>query len=349
MKLLNPGPVSLTPRVRQALSQPDLCHREPEFFQMQAEIRTQLTGVYGCSSDYAAVLLTGSGTAAVEAMVGSLVSGRALVLANGVYGERMGSMLARHGKPHEVLSHAWTQPLDLESTAHKLESQDYSVVLAVHHETTTGRLNDLAGLGALCRRTGTPLLLDSVSSFGGEDIRFEDWNLLACAATANKCLHGVPGVSFVVARRSALEAPGHSPCLYLDLQNYYREQERNSSPFTQAVQACYALREALLELAEAGGWTARRQLYRQRTAQLVEGLAALGIRPFLSEGRSAILGSYVLPQGVTYPELHDRLKAAGFVIYAGQGGLSSEMFRLAVMGDLTPGDLADLLASLPRP
>src|SRR5688572_28271860 len=102
MKLLNPGPVSLTERVRQSLLLPDLCHREPEFFNMQAEIRSLLGGVYDCSSDYASVLLTGSGTAAVEAMVGSLVAGPALVLANGVYGERMASMLKRHGKAHEV-------------------------------------------------------------------------------------------------------------------------------------------------------------------------------------------------------------------------------------------------------
>lgn len=347
MKLLNPGPVSLTERVRQALLHPDLCHREPEFSALQREIRELLTGVYDCSPDYAAVLLTGSGTAAVEAMVGSLVGASpVLVLANGVYGERMAAMLERHGKPHEVLRKDWTEPLDLEAVANRLENQSYGAILAVHHETTTGRLNDIPSLGQLCRRSQTPLLLDAVSSFGGEEIGFEEWNLLACAATANKCLHGVPGVSFVLARREALQAPSFSPCLYLDLQNYYREQERDSSPFTQAVQACYALCEALRELRDEGGWRRRRELYRGRTAQVRKGLAELGIQPFLSEGLSDILGSYALPEGLSYEQLHDRLKQAGFVIYAGQGGLSARMFRVAVMGDLSPADLDQLLAAV---
>ena len=348
MKLLNPGPVTLTERVRAALQKPDLCHREPEFFEMQRRIRQGLAAVYDCSPDYAAVLLTGSGTAAVEAMVGSLVGPSekpALVVANGVYGERMAAMLERHRRNYQIVSSAWTEPMDLAAVAERLPNS--SCVLAVHHETTTGRLNDLPALGELCRQAGVPLLLDAVSSFGGEEIRFADWNLLACAATANKCLHGVPGAAFVVARRSALESPGHSPALYLDLQNYYALQEKDGSPFTQSVQACYGLDEALLELAETGGWQARRELYRERTAQVEEGLARLGIDTFLREGRSTILGSYRLPQGISYEQLHDRLKAAGFVIYAGQGGLSREMFRIAVMGDLNAADLDRLLAAFP--
>ena len=350
MKLLNPGPVTLTERVRTALLKPDLCHREPEFFQMQRRIRDGLTAVYACSKEYASVLMTGSGTAAVEAMVGSLVNTSqkpALVVANGVYGERIAALLKRHGRAYEVACSACTEPMDLGAVKERIGH--CSCVLAVHHETTTGRLNEVAALGELCRGARVPLLLDAVSSFGGEEIEFEKWNLLACAATANKCLHGVPGVSFVVARRSALEAPGTSPALYLDLQNYYTLQEKDGSPFTQAVQACYGLDEALAELAEQGGWTERRALYRSRTRQVEEGLARLGIEPFLAEGRSSILGSYRLPRGVTYQQLHDRLKEAGFVIYAGQGGLSSEMFRIAVMGDLTRSDLERLLAAFPTP
>lgn len=349
MKLLNPGPVTLTERVRQSLLQPDLCHREPEFATLQREILHGLESVYSdCDEQYAAVLLTGSGTAAVEAMVGSLVprdGSPALVLANGVYGERMAKMLERHGKPFEVIDHEWTAALDFARIEERLPSS--GSVLAVHHETTTGRLNELARLGALCRKHGVPLLLDAVSSFGGEEIRFADWNLAACAATANKCLHGVPGVSFVLARRDFLGRPGWSPCLYLDLQNYYAQQQKNGSPFTQAVHACYALHAALAELRDQGGWQARRNLYRERSEQLRAGLAALGIQTFLSEGHSCILTAYHLPAGQTYETLHDRLKEAGFVIYAGQGGLSDRMFRLAVMGDLSPHDLQRLVASVP--
>src|SRR5437773_630933 len=176
VKLLNPGPVTLTARVREALRGPDLCHREPEFAALQTEIRTRLVQVYPeAERDFVALLLTGSGTAAVEAMVGSLVParGHVLVVANGVYGERMAAMLEMQGKVGHIAAAPWTEPINL-TAAEKIlvEYPQISHVLAVHHETTTGRLNDIEALGALCRQYGKALLLDAVSSFGGEEIDF---------------------------------------------------------------------------------------------------------------------------------------------------------------------------------
>lgn len=350
-KLLNPGPVTLTSRVRDAMARPDLCHREPEFSALQARILDRLVHVYPLAAhDYTAVLLTGSGTAAVEAMVGSLVpmGGRALVVANGVYGERMAAMLEAHGKDFKLVRADWLDPMDLVETERLLAGGGFSHVLAVHHETTTGRLNDLPALGALCRRFDVPLLLDAVSSFGGEAIDFEGWNLEACAATANKCLHGVPGVSFVIARKTVFTSrETGSRSLYLDLFRQQAEQAKGSSPFTQAVHACYALDEALAELADEGGWAARHALYLERTRLTREGLAKLDIAPLLTDPAawSAILTSYQLPDGLSYERLHDELKRAGFIIYAGQGQFGGRMFRIAVMGDLTATDLACLLSA----
>ena len=125
------------------------------------------------------------------------------------------------------------------------------------------------------------LLLDAVSSFGGEAIDWEPWNLGAVAATANKCLHAVPGISFVVADRALLRARhGSSPAVYLDLQRYQAEQAIGFSPFTQAVHACFALDEALKELEDEGGWRARRQLYRQRSGPYATAYALRASRPY---------------------------------------------------------------------
>jgi 2-aminoethylphosphonate-pyruvate transaminase len=351
MKLLNPGPVTLTERVRAALARPDLCHREPEFATLQTRIRTGLVNVYAEAADgYAAVLLTGSGTAAVEAMVGSLVphDGRALVVANGVYGERMAAMLAAHGKAHELVKADWTAPMDLPAVEAALVRGGFTHVLAVHHETTTGRLNDLAALGTLCRAHGVPLLLDTVSSFGAEAIDFAGWNVEAVAGTANKCLHGVPGVSFVLAREAVFaQRRSGSRSLYLDLFKAYELQRQGSSPFTQAVHACYALDEALQELADAGGWQARRTSYRERTRLVREALLARGcglLLPALAD-HSCVLTSYRLPEGVGYEALHDGLKAAGFVIYAGQGHFEGGIFRISTMGELHAADLERLVAA----
>jgi 2-aminoethylphosphonate-pyruvate transaminase len=213
-------------------------------------------------------------------------------------------------------------------------------VFSVHHETTTGRLNDIAALGALCKAHGVPLLLDAVSSFAGEAIRFDAWNLEACAATANKCLHGVPGIAFVLARRDVFTSRrSGATSVYLDLFRYEKEQRSGFSPFTQATHVMHALDEALSELADLGGVPARAAHYRALSDAVRVGLGALGVEPLIDPAaHSATLTSYRLPPGLAYATLHDTLKEQGFVIYAGQGDFSGSIFRIAVMGDLARAD-----------
>jgi len=342
--LLNPGPVTLSERVRQALLRPDQCHREQEFADLVLGIRRRLEAVYEQRpAGHDAVILSGSGTCAVEAMVASLVprNGRALVAANGVYGERIGAMLDAQGKAHTTIAADWLAAIDIAAVREALSTARYSAVLAVHHETTTGRLNRLDELGRACLDANVPLLLDAVSSFGGEAIDWERWHVGAVAGTANKCLHGVPGIAFVIANRELLQARrGSSPAIYLDLQRYHTEQAIGFSPFTQAVHACFALDAALDELADEGGWSARRTLYHRRTATIRQGLLAAGIEPLLAEAdNSSMLTAYRLPPGVAYATLHDRLKRAGYVIYAGQGRLARHIFRIATMGAIDDTDL----------
>lgn len=354
LRLLNPGPVTLTERVRASLQRPDLCHREQEFYDLALDVRRRIEAIYeGCAGRYAAVLLTGSGTSAVEAMVGSMVprDGHALVVANGVYGDRMAAMLTMQGKRFTTVSADWIAPMDLAGVERALSS-DPSIthVLAVHHETTTGRNNDVAALGALCKRYDRPMLLDGVSSFAGEPIDFEGWNLEAVAATANKCVHGVPGVSFVLARESVFTARASgATSVYLDLWRYWKDQRTGSSPFTQSVHCMYALQEALKELDDEGGWRARHATYARRAGAVREALFELGVEYFLVDGATAsssILTAFKVPLWTTYDALHDGLKERGFVIYAGQGPYSGKMFRIAVMGALGERDMAELLDGL---
>lgn len=347
--LLNPGPVKLSPGVRRALAGPDLCHREPEFAGLQDRLRRKLLAVYSLDPDaWAAVLLAGSGTAAVEAMVASLGprEGRLLILENGVYGERITRMAAVYGLDHRVLHHEWGAALDLEAVERTLAADPAIVQVAVvHHETTTGRLNDLAALGVLCRARRVGLLVDGVSSFGAEALEPLAWGLDACAATANKCLHGAPGLSLVVLRRDALGAAAAPPrSVYLDLAGYCRAQDRRDTPFTQPVHLYHALDRALDEFLAQGGWPARRQCYRRLAGRVREGLAALGVEPLLTDAEtSAVLRAYRLPPGLDYATLHDGLKQRGFVIYAGQGALARSVFRISTMGDLGMEDMDRLL------
>ncbi|KVT73820.1 2-aminoethylphosphonate aminotransferase [Burkholderia ubonensis] len=346
MLLLNPGPVTLTERVRRSLLQPDLCHRESEFFDLQDEARARLVAAYGLDpAEWAAVLMTGSGTAAVESMIAALVPqrGKLLVIENGVYGERIAQIATQYAIAHEVLKHEWMQAPDLAQIAARLDAGGFSHVAVIHHETTTGRLNDLGAIADVCRARGVRLLVDGVSSFGAEAIDFAGGDIDAVAATANKCLHGVPGAAFVIVRRSAL-AQAASRTYYLDLGRLAKLQDQRNTPFTPSVHAYYALVEALREFDEAGGWRARHARYKALADQAQAGLAARGMPLVLPEGASSVvLRAYRLPQGVTYEQLHDGLKARGFVIYAGQGGLSKELFRISTMGAIEAADVERLL------
>jgi 2-aminoethylphosphonate-pyruvate transaminase len=216
----------------------------------------------------------------------------------------------------------------------------------VHHETTTGRLNPVTEIADLCARHGVRLLLDAVSSFGAEDIPFSHPALEACAGTANKCLHGIPGLAFVLCREAALQA-GARRSLSLHLPDWAARQQAGSTPYTPAVPAVLALQQALAELAAQGGAQARRARDLQLADAVRHTLLDLGVTPWLPpEESSCVLRSYRLPAGVAYNSVHAALKRDGFIIYEGQGGLAQEMFRISTMGDITDGDAERLQASL---
>ncbi|NNL00426.1 MAG: 2-aminoethylphosphonate aminotransferase [Xanthomonadales bacterium] len=348
--LLNPGPVSLSEGVRRAIARVDLCHREPEYFELQDSVIQGLLDVYQRdAAAWAAVLIGGSGTSALEAMIASLVphDARVLVLENGVYGERLSRIASIHGIHNQALSAAWGEPVDLAALDDLLAKGKFSHVLAVHHETTTGRLNPLDKIAALCSAHGAALLLDAVSSFGAEDIPFGEPSLQAVAATANKCLHGIPGLAMVICRRESLAQDIEPRSLCLHLQDWAAQQAKQSTPYTPPVNGLLGLAQALQELERQGGWQARRSRYLELAGRVARTCEDLGVRQWLpAEESSCVLRSYHLPEGLTYNELHDGLKQQGFVIYAGQGKLAAQLFRISTMGEISNYDMARLEQAL---
>ena len=355
--LLNPGPANTSPRVRQGLLTPDLCHREPEFFEVMRECRERLVRVAGAPA-FGAVLFTGSGTAAVEAAIASMVpEDRALLIVdNGVYGDRMRRIADAHRIPAEVLRYEPTTPVAPADVARVLrEHPEISHVAVVHHETTTGLLNPVEAVADVVAGAGRRVIVDAMSSLFGEPLAVDHEGIDAVTASANKCLQGIPGVSFVLARRTALEAlRGRRPrSVYLDLLNHWTTQEQDNTPFTPAVQVLHAMREALVELEEEGV-AARIARYAENCRVLRRGMAALGFEILVPEGaRSSILTTFRLRPGVTYDALHDAMKQRGYVIYAGQGEIRTYAFRVSNMGTLTPkhmqavvGAFAECLAEL---
>ena len=348
--LLNPGPVSLSESVRKAVARVDLCHREPEYFELQDEVIRGLLEIYECDpAQWAAVLLGGSGTSALEAMIASLIptDAHVLVLENGVYGERLSRIASIYGIRRHALKAAWGDAIDLQAMNELLTTGDYSHVLAVHHETTTGRLNPVDEIAALCSRHNVELLLDAVSSFGAESIPFTDESLLAIAATANKCLHGIPGLAMVLCRNSALKQNIEPRSLSLHLPGWAKHQARQSTPFTPPVNGLLGLAQALKELDKQGGWKSRRLRYRDLAARVADTCEKLGVGEWLpAKDSSCVLRSYHLPAGLTYNQLHDGLKQQGFIIYAGQGDLAAQLFRISTMGEISDYDMARLEQAL---
>jgi 2-aminoethylphosphonate-pyruvate transaminase len=348
--LLNPGPANTSASVRRALVMPDLCHREPECFEMMRRCREMLVTLAGAGADWTAVLFAGSGTAAVEATVSAVVpaDGGLLVADNGVYGDRIAKIARAHRIRAEILKYdIWTavDPGDVDRVLG--ERPELSHVAVVHHETTTGILNPVAQIARVATRHGRSLIVDAMSSLFGETLDVKRPGIDFVTASANKCLQGVPGVSFVLARRRALDAlAGRAPrSVYLDLHGHYRSQESDNTPFTPAVQVLHAMEEALVELHKEGP-AARVARYAENAHVLREGMTRLGLEILTPAGaRGNVLTTFRLPPGVTYQALHDAMKRRRYIIYAGQGEIATYGFRVANMGTLTPSDMEQVVAA----
>jgi 2-aminoethylphosphonate-pyruvate transaminase len=350
--LLNPGPVNVSERVRQALLRPDICHRESEFVELLHRIQDKLLKAFvpGAESDYVAVVLSGSGTAAVEsAIMSCLPTGkRMLVINNGVYGERISNMIGLHRLGVSELKMDWHVRPDPERLRLALRQHpEVHAVAMVHHETTTGLINPVKDIADVVDSQNRVFVMDSVSGLGGEPVDIAGSHIYMAAGTAGKCIQGFPGVSFVLVRKGFLERMRGYPkrSWYLHLTHYIDDQGRGTIPFTPAVQIYYAFEEALNELLEEGVAN-RIARYKKASTRIRERLAQLGVKTLLpADSLSNTITAFHLPSGLGYAALHDRLKEKGFVIYAGQGQLEAKIFRIANMGALSAQQIESFLAA----
>ncbi|MFE1790223.1 pyridoxal-phosphate-dependent aminotransferase family protein [Streptomyces sp. NPDC059525] len=352
--LMNPGPVMTHERVRSALAGPDMCHREPEFSRLLTRVRRKTTAVCGGGDEHTAVMLTGSGTCAVEAAISSAVpeAGGLLVIDNGHYGERLHHIARAHAVRTHRWELGWGTPVDLGALDRLLAADPgLTHVGVVHHETSTGMLNDVAAVTAIAHAHGREVVVDAVSSVGAEALSLRDDAPDWLAGSSNKCLEGAPGLSFVAARKAAFEALGSGPrrTYYLDLHRHYRAQEEAAAPaFTPGIPAFYAF-DAALDLALAEGREARLARYTRLAQQLRGGLEGMGLEILLRpEHRAAALTAVRIPRGLTYAELHGGLRRDGFVIYSAQEQLAQDFFRLSTMGCMTAGEIGSFLSALER-
>ncbi|MBI3323456.1 MAG: alanine--glyoxylate aminotransferase family protein [Candidatus Omnitrophica bacterium] len=350
--LLCPGPVNTSPHVKSALAGPDMCHREPEFRDLFQTVRAKLIHALGLDQRYTAVLFSGSGTASLEAAILGCAEGakKILVVNNGVYGSRIAQAAKIHQIPLVEVRSPVTEAPDLSrvAAALKRESQIGTVAM-VHHETSTGMLNPVEEVGALARKFRKRFLVDAISSLGAERLDLPKAGVGLCVGSAGKCLHGAPGLSFVLlSQEEAARVSKIKPrSLYLDLATQLKAAENGGEPpFTPAVPLYAALNAALDELAREG-LRSRIARYHERAVFLRDGFKKMGLK-FLLEERllSNTLTALWLPEGKSYAQVHDALKRAGYVIYAGQSELKGKILRVAHMGQLLQQELKAFLRAL---
>jgi 2-aminoethylphosphonate-pyruvate transaminase len=355
--LLTPGPLSTTATVRAAMLQ-DSCTWDADYNQGVVEpIRRELVRLATgpeYESDYSAVLLQGSGSYVVESVLGSAigVDECLLIINNGAYGARMGEMARCLGlRHHELDCGETTRPEPAAIEAMLARHPEITHLAMVHCETTTGMLNPLEEVAALCQRRGIRLIVDAMSSFGGIPIDMGHLGIEFLISSANKCIQGVPGFGFVIARRAALTAcAGRARSVSLDLHAQWQtmEQQGGKWRFTSPTHTVLAFAQALRELDEEGGIEARHQRYSENQRTLVDGMAALGFAPLLPEQwQSPIITAFYSPAHPDYrfADFYQRLKAQGFVIYPGKVS-QADCFRIGNIGDVTPERVRDLLAAM---
>ena len=355
--LLTPGPLSTTATVRAAMLQ-DSCTWDADYNLGVVEpIRRELVRLATgpeYESDYSAVLLQGSGSYVVESVLGSAIGAEEclLIINNGAYGARMGEMARCLGlRHHELDCGETTRPEPAAIDAMLARHPEITHLAMVHCETTTGMLNPLEEVAELCLRRGIRLIVDAMSSFGGIPIDMGRLGIEFLISSANKCIQGVPGFGFVIARRAALTAcAGRARSVSLDLHAQWQtmEQQGGKWRFTSPTHTVLAFAQALRELDEEGGIAARHQRYSENQRTLVDGMAALGFAPLLPEQwQSPIITAFYSPAHPDYrfADFYQRLKGQGFVIYPGKVS-QADCFRIGNIGDVAPARVRELLAAM---
>jgi 2-aminoethylphosphonate-pyruvate transaminase len=308
------------------------------------EIRSRLLAFAGLN-DYECILMQGSGTFSIEAVLGSAIppDGKVLILANGAYGKRMARIAEVLGLAHSVLEYPEQSPTDAREVEHAL-SHDAAVthVAMVHSETTSGLVNDIQAVGEITARLQKKFIVDAMSSFGGIVTDWRGVNADYIISSANKCIEGVPGFGFVLAKRdSLLELGKWARSLALDLFAQWQGLEGDGQfRFTPPTHALLAFHQALLELEAEGGVTARAARYRANYETLVAGTRALGLREYLPpEQQGHIIVSFVYPDDprFVFQDFYARLNEMGYVIYPGKVG-NANCFRVGCIGRLFPRD-----------
>lgn len=349
--LLTPGPLTTSQTVKEAMLT-DWCTWDEDYnLHIVEEIRKSLVSLATQhTGDYTSILLQGSGTYCVEAVIGSVIKpgDKLLILSNGAYGDRMGNIAEYHGISYDMLAFDETEQVSVSYVDDYLShNAEITHVAVVHCETTTGVLNPLKEIAHLVKMHGKKLIVDAMSSFGGVPLDVHELGIDFLISSANKCIQGVPGFGFIIARCSELlHCKGVSKSLSLDIYDQWEAMEKGHGKwcFTSPTHVVRAFKQAMDELAEEGGVEVRHNRYCENHRVLVDGMRSLGFQTLLpDEIQSPVITSFLYPHvDFNFKAFYTQLKERGFVIYPGKIS-QADTFRIGNIGDVHPEDFRQLI------
>lgn len=349
--LMMPGPVPVAPRVLRAMSKPMINHRSAEFAAIYDDCREILADVYQTKNDI--FVISGSGTAGMEAAVGSVVESgdKVVAIENGKFGQRFKDLAALYGDV-VPLEFEWGTSVDLEMVKEKLEAGAKAITL-VHNETSAGILNPAAEIGKLAKKHDALFIMDGVTSLGGDDVKVDEWGVDIAVVGSQKCLAAPPGLAMVSVSEKAFEVMNDvkKRPYYNDLKAYKKSggKARTETPYTPAIPLFYALQEAL-HIVKEEGMEARINRHKVLSEAVRASAAEMNIEmlPQLNEYSrySNSVSAMKAPEGINGEDIKGDMKKRGIIIAGGQEHLKGKIFRIGSMGNVTARDVLSTILEL---
>lgn len=351
-KLLTPGPLTTTDTVKEVMMF-DHCTWDDDYKSITQKIRSGLLKL-ACASEenYTVVLMQGSGTFGVESVITSSVGSddKLLIVANGAYGERMEDIAKHAGLTYAVYHQDYDKVPDAEKIGEILDQDDsITHVSMVHSETTSGILNDIAEVTKVVKSKKRIMIVDAMSSFAGVEIPVEQLGIDFLISSANKCIQGVPGFSFVIAKKEALmKTKGQARSLSLDLYDQWETMNKDGKwRFTSPTHTVLAFFQAMKELEEEGGISARSQRYYDNNREIIRRFQEMGLKTYIDlKHQGPIITTFFFPDDAdfTFEEMYDYIKERGYAIYPGKV-TEAATFRIGNIGEIYQEDV-DALCSI---
>lgn len=345
MKLFTAGPVSVSESMKKIDYDP-IGHREEEFSELFSRVKARLLKIFkGDPRRHTVLIINGSGTAAIESVLASVIGDeRILVVTNGAFGDRLEEICRFHALNCQVVRFGWDEPINVDVVAKRMEHQSAkpTFLAMVHHETSTGALNPIHQVGELCKKRNVSFIVDSISGFCGAPLNVIGDHIDFAISNTNKCLCGLPVLSFLCVRNATLEKcrqKAKPKNYYLNLFKHYDYAQKDQTPNTPQIPLFHMLDKAIDELF-VEGLDNRLERYASNAKLLRSLLKSAGFEFYLEESQMGnIVTNVLVPNGISYQQIHDEMKNRGYLIYPGKGHLEGKVINLGHVGFLTKRDI----------